>query len=118
MSSRVARVHYLSFVRASHVTLLYFFGQGELTFLFFLLYPPRKRSLDEVNTLKERIKDWAAAHDHLEDYNNNKFEFLFKVGLPDLTWPSVFIFILCTNPRGCSTRAEASKTRRTRSEAC
>jgi hypothetical protein len=31
-----------------------------------------------VTELKDRIKDWAAAHDCLDDFNSEKYEFLFK----------------------------------------
>lgn len=41
-----------------------------------ILHP---RSPDEVNTLKERIKDWAAAHGCLDAFENGDYEFLFKV---------------------------------------
>jgi hypothetical protein len=44
--------------------------------------------------LKERIKEWAAAHDCLDDYENKDFKFLFKVGSPS---PVLFSFILFAN---------------------
>jgi hypothetical protein len=28
--------------------------------------------------LKDRIKDWAAAHDCLDDFNSENYQFLFK----------------------------------------
>ena len=90
---------------------------------FFFSFPPlssftHARSPDEVNTLKVRIHDWAAAHGCLDKYEAGDYEFLFKVGL------CLFVFsskrTLLHLIRMCSvfcTRAEAPEARRAGSEA-
>lgn len=44
-----------------------------------LTFPLNNRSPSEVTMLKDRIRDWAAAHGCLDDWNNENYEFLFKV---------------------------------------